>query len=366
MLLVGDNMNRWALFLAAAVTASFLVGCQSNSTTSQTSRPDTKYTATLASMGLSVANPVQHEGVTVVPIVSNKTQKTTSEFILLDEAQKRGWIVIEEGDMGFNGVRVKNNGDKPVLLLAGDVVIGGHQDRVIAHDTIIQPGETKAIEVFCVEEERSTGPTDRFQASTLPAPYKVRRSAVFSEDQSAVWGSVDSFNSAASAAPMTKTVQGGLNSEKVQQFVAKNHESLVDKLVSIPNAVGYVVIVRGKPDSAELFGSNQMLKTAGARLLKGLQVQAATDVSLGQKPDISEVEKFLANAITGSRKSAREPSSQPFGNTRTYARQRTSQTLNEGRFNVMKSEAKHGVELFDSAKPGSTIQFVHGSYQAKP
>ncbi len=49
MLLVGDNMNRWALFLAAAVTASFLVGCQSNSTTSQTSRPETKFTTTLAS-----------------------------------------------------------------------------------------------------------------------------------------------------------------------------------------------------------------------------------------------------------------------------------------------------------------------------
>ena len=56
-----------------------------------------------------------------------------------------------------------NNSKRPLILLAGEIVTGGKQDRVIGKDRII-PAESDPIDlgVFCVEPGRWTGSSDRF------------------------------------------------------------------------------------------------------------------------------------------------------------------------------------------------------------
>ena len=55
----------------------------------------------------------------------------------------------------MNRLVLVNNSKRPLLLLAGEIVTGGKQDRVIGADRIV-PGKGGPIDlsVFCVEPER--------------------------------------------------------------------------------------------------------------------------------------------------------------------------------------------------------------------
>lgn len=258
----------------------------------------------LEGMGFAVSKPITHEGVTVVPIVSNNPRSIATDYATLAEAREKGWVEITEGAMtDFNGVVVANKGPKPILLVSGDLIVGGHQDRVIMQDTIIPPGETRQVEVFCVEAGRSTGPTNVFAIAEIPTPHRVRRAALFAQNQDRVWGAVSAFNAAAAASPATQTVQGGLNAEKVVAHVKKATPGLVDQLGRVKNAVGYVVIVNGRPDMVELFGDPDLFREASPQLLKGLAADQALR-SGHREVDEREIVDYVAQVVRGERAKA--------------------------------------------------------------
>lgn len=258
----------------------------------------------LTGMGFAVSKPITHEGVTVVPIVSNNPREVAADYATLSEAREKGWVEIREGETtDFNGVVVVNKGPKPILLVSGDLIVGGHQDRVIMQDTIIPPGETRQVEVFCVEAGRSTGPTDVFAIAEIPTPHRVRRAALFAQNQDRVWSAVSAFNAAAAASPATQTVQGGLNSEKVVAHVKKATPGLVEQLEKVENAVGYVVIVNGQPDMVELFGDPRIFREAAPQLLKGLAADQALR-SGAARVDEREIVEYVVGVVRGERSKA--------------------------------------------------------------
>ncbi len=353
--------------------------------------PPTAHTAQLADLGFSVANPVSSGNVKLIPIVSTSSNPVLDkDVVFLAEAKEKGYIEITEGEMSFNGVHVKNTSKHHILLMAGDLVTGGHQDRVIAHDIMIPPGEERDVEVFCVEQERSTGPTAVFTPSEQPVPHKVRREAMFAQDkQQSVWSSVDSYNSSAAAAPATRTVQGGLNSEQVQKHVSANEEELLSKLMAVKNVTGYVLIVDGKIDIAEVFGDPGLFERAAPQLLKSILAQQATKIST--KPDsfaMAGVEEFLVSALTGKREAPSRSNDSEiamFESPRAGERNRNLNLQTEsgrdptlrsprgtetiapsGDFEVRSNKDIRGYELYDSSKnKGAKGKLLHGTY-AKP
>jgi hypothetical protein len=104
-----------------------------------------------------VLAPTAHDNLTVFPIVTDFNRNTHS-FLTLDEGLRSGQVVItEEGGSaglvrprpgfrpwperpiperrGYGGAQVNrlvlsNNSDRPLILLAGEIVTGGKQDRV--------------------------------------------------------------------------------------------------------------------------------------------------------------------------------------------------------------------------------------------
>ena len=71
---------------------------------------------------------------------------------------KRSVKVRERGNLMYrdiNTVIVENNSDEHLLLLGGELLAGGRQDRIIARDTILPPRSGKTeIKVFCIEDSR--------------------------------------------------------------------------------------------------------------------------------------------------------------------------------------------------------------------
>jgi len=109
-----------------------------------------------------------------------------------------------------NTLVLVNNSKRPLLLLAGEIVTGGKQDRVIAKDRIVPAGgDPIDLSVFCIEHGRWTESSEKFGATAKTSTGSfmvqpaVRQEAMVAKDQQQVWNSVDGAIStmAVAAAP---------------------------------------------------------------------------------------------------------------------------------------------------------------------
>ena len=174
--------------------------------------------------------PITHGDLTIFPVVSAKVHDT-SDFITLDEGIRSGEVVVTEvgnlhstmrrrqtypvrpvGGAEVNRLVLVNNSKHPLILLGGEVVTGGKQDRVVGKDRIV-PAESDPVDlsVFCVEHGRWTETSTKFDthASVMLQP-SVRMKALADQDQQKVWDEVASSRTAmarAVAPPLRRTAQ---------------------------------------------------------------------------------------------------------------------------------------------------------------
>src|SRR5712692_7050112 len=160
--------------------------------------------------GYRVLDPIRHGNLTVFPVVA-ATSHDTRGFITLDEGLRSGEVVVTEsgsvqplvrrrpirpippGGAQVNQLVLINNSKRPLILLAGEIVTGGKQDRVIGKDRIV-PAESDPIDlsVFCVEPGRWTGISGKFDSlGAAMAQPAVRARAMSDKDQAKVWAEVN-------------------------------------------------------------------------------------------------------------------------------------------------------------------------------
>src|SRR5712691_11270485 len=153
--------------------------------------------------------PVTYENISIFPVVSSSSQDT-SPFLTLEEGLSTGDVVVrEQGSEGLarsrdrrpvyvpqpsgasvNQLVLINRSKRPLLLLAGELVSGGKQDRIIGKDRIVPAGAPPLpLDVFCVEHGRWTGGSQFAAAKTIVHP-SVRESAAVDQAQTKVWDSV--------------------------------------------------------------------------------------------------------------------------------------------------------------------------------
>src|ERR1700688_1323700 len=153
--------------------------------------------------------PVTYENLSIFPVVSASSYDT-SYFLTLDEGLASGEVQVrEQGLEGMvrnrdgvirpsysNGASVNqlvliNRSKRPLLLLAGELVSGGKQDRIIGKDRIVPVGaEPLPLDVFCVEHGRWTGSSSQFTAAKAIVHPSVREQAAVEQKQTEVWAAV--------------------------------------------------------------------------------------------------------------------------------------------------------------------------------
>jgi hypothetical protein len=283
-----------------------------------------------------VLSPLVSGNLTIFPVVA-RDQHSTSSFLTLDEAIRSGEVVVTEsgsvqplmrghrpmrprGDAQVNTLVLVNNSKRPLLLLAGEIVTGGKQDRVIGKDRIV-PAESDPIDlgVFCVEPGRWVAHSDNFSVGTLAQP-KVRAQAMASKNQQEVWNSVRDSQAKATE---TVEVQGAVagipaappralaelhgttsyakvmdNSEvkkqtdKIIEPIQRSYQSLIHELRA-KNAVGVVAAVNGQILWADIFASPDLLERYWPKLIRSYAAEAMTAGNRGGQVTESEAQAFL-------------------------------------------------------------------------
>ena len=181
--------------------------------------------------------PVTRGNLTLFPVVGG-SGADTSHLLTLDEGLRAGTVVVTEAgsvqglirggspSTARSGAEVNrlvlvNNSDRPLLLLAGEVVTGGKQDRVIGADRIV-PAQSGPIDlsVFCVEPGRWVESSAQFGSmkSQMAQP-SVRMPAMAERNQQQVWDRVASASSGMRAAvpQAAPAVAGTTSYAKVMQ-----------------------------------------------------------------------------------------------------------------------------------------------------
>jgi hypothetical protein len=262
-----------------------------------------------------LTGPYTHENLTIFLIHGEDLLKN-KHFLTLQEGLQQKKVIVHE-TQNVNELAIENvSTDGDVFVMAGDIVKGGQQDRVIAVDIIIAAKSGRVpIAAFCVEAGRWTrrGQEDvrRFESSSSNAPTKDLKIAVRQQmDQGKVWenvskvqmqlagnvgGSVRSVRSASS-------LQLSLEDKKLQDKMQTYLKKLLPAVDGKNDVLGYVCALNGELNSADAFASHELFLKAWPVLLKGSVVEAIAELKKDQKVapvTLQAAERFLADAQKG-------------------------------------------------------------------
>ena len=280
--------------------------------------------------GYRVLAPISHGNLTIFPVVAFSTHDT-SEFLTLDEGLRSGDIIVTEagriqplvrrgvrpipiGGGEVNRLVLINNSDRPLLLLAGEIVTGGKQDRVIGKDRLV-PAHSDPIDlsVFCVEPGRWTEVSSNFKGmSSQMAQPSVRNRAMVAQNQQAVWDSVRSAQAGVVGGPLPSPAAAEVrgttsyarvmdNAEVKRQVdeiaapVQRDYQRLIRDLRA-RNAVGVVAAVNGRIIWADVFASTPLLEKYWPKLVRSYAAEAyIVRTASFAKPDTRAAQDFLDN-----------------------------------------------------------------------
>ncbi|HEV2448632.1 MAG TPA: DUF6569 family protein [Candidatus Sulfopaludibacter sp.] len=299
-----------------------------------------------------VLAPIESGNLLLFPVVrANGKSAPGAPFLTLDEGLKNGSVEVTEagkvrglvrhrgGDAGpwsehFTGDQVNtlvlvNNSKQPLLLLAGEIVTGGKQDRVISKDRIVPPGSDPIdLSVFCIEPGRWVESSAMFSMSdkTPMAGFMVqpmvREQAMAAKNQQQVWASVHGSIAAVAAAPMpsggpmraapppettsyAKAMQSDAFKEKVDEAAAPLMTSRDEIMAQLrkENAVGVVVAVRGEIVWADIFSSTDLLSRYWTKLVRSYAAESLTAGETHAAPTVADAQRFLEMPTGGTENS---------------------------------------------------------------
>ena len=307
-----------------------------------------------------VLEPIESGNLLLFPIVENG-KMPPSQFLTLDEGIRSGEVEITEagrvrglirprpvqapfndgvarpvpqatpyrGDQ-VNTLVLVNNSNRALLLLAGEIVTGGKQDRIIAKDRIVPAGSDPIdLGVFCIEHGRWTEDSATFRPSAKAAAQSimvqpmVREKAMVAKDQQEVWNSVRGSIVGALKAPTTassglamnapdpaalgttsyaRAMQNSAVSAKVDEAVApltRSREQILEKLRE-EHAVGVVVAVRGEIVWADIFSNTDLFARYWTKLVRSYAAESLLDGQTDSAHTVADAQRFLDAPVGGT------------------------------------------------------------------
>lgn len=303
-----------------------------------------------------VGAPVSFDNLLVFPVLSDQAA-SGDDFITLDEGLRTRKVVITElgadgrshrlrqrvrDDAEVNRLAVTNRSGKKLILIAGEMIIGGKQDRIVGHDCIIEAtARPVPIDVFCVEHGRWSGDENFGQSRStgegsisynengngsrrgggsgrgynigggnpgVPSGFamampNVRGKAQALKSQTEVWNVVAKSVEANKVASDTGDLKSVYKDKQVSHKLNDYERAVKDKL-PMANVVGVVAAVNGRIISADVFANRRLFQAYWPKMLKSYALEALSAAGK-EKQEIgrSDAETFLSR-VEGTREAS--------------------------------------------------------------
>ncbi|HVX28145.1 MAG TPA: DUF6569 family protein, partial [Parafilimonas sp.] len=230
--------------------------------------------------------------------------------ISFSDALKQHKIVIKEntadGGADVSTLFVKNKSKDNVLLMSGEMIQGGKQDRAIGKTTIIPAGRNKNyVPVFCIEKGRWDDKAKRFRHAGT-ADVGVRKQIDETQRQNKIWKQIDNELAEKNKKNQTAAYLSAYNDSTLDDtsylhfFINKMRES-------DSSYAGFIAITGDRIINSEIFSGTDLCLAAYIEMIKSYvhslqpsdgapskthdEVKAFTDKFL---PDKTTQKKYLS------------------------------------------------------------------------
>jgi hypothetical protein len=186
--------------------------------------------------------------------------------------------------------RVTNAAERPVLVLAGTVLVGGERDRLLRHDCLVGPGRTvemRALPASTTAEIRRD-PIPFVMGHEL-APVYLRRKGDYGGSAGFVTAFIARNLEFRNEGVKEKSLAAIGRSTLLNEYTAQARAKLKDLLGKSTQRgliVGAMTAIRGRVQSVMLFGSPKLLQASGDAYLKGATYAAAAVALQAEKLNV--------------------------------------------------------------------------------
>ncbi|HZY81881.1 MAG TPA: DUF6569 family protein [Cyclobacteriaceae bacterium] len=267
-----------------------------------------QYTKENLSMA-SVSN-YAYQNLKLYPIRANQAfqqqHRDVGNYKTLQESLKEKKLKITESskDGDVNTLFIENVSNDTIMVLAGEVIQGGKQDRVISNDFIIYPKSGKKdLDVFCVESGRwqQNGTGSDFNTYYTISTKEVRKAAAVEKEQGKVWEKVaettQKNNVSAPTNALTAMKDANTFKAELKTYTSRLRDSFRDQ----KDVIG-VVAVSGKTIlGCDMFATHDIFMSYYPNLLDSYATEAITS---GGPVTVSyeQVDKYLMELISDESK----------------------------------------------------------------
>lgn len=259
-----------------------------------------------------LSGPHSQGNLTIFLIHGRDTVKD-AKIITLQEALEQNKAIVHE--TGGGQLFIDNRSNAALFIQAGDIVKGGTQDRTLPSDMLISANTNRTpITALCVEQGRSFPRqgeiSSSFETSSDQLPGRDLRMAAYRQSQGDVWNNVRNLQSnlarnagGSVQAPLSQTsLQLSLEHQRVQTAVQETVAKLAPAVEGMNDAIGYVVVVNGQIQSADVYASAGLFRKLWPKLIRASAVGALAekrDGAAAGAPNADAVRTFLTNAEAG-------------------------------------------------------------------
>jgi hypothetical protein len=225
--------------------------------------------------GLALGPAVIHRGLAVLWLhAKNAATGPPLEILTLDESRARGTLTItERGQATVPELIAENHGKAHVLLLAGEILIGGKQNRVLREDLLLPPRSgPRHIAVYCVEQGRWNEGRKDFDSRGSVVQPSVRSQVLGKAAQSRIWSGIAAASRGLHAPSATGSYQAIYEQPDVRAHLDRATRSF--DLTAAPAAVGATVFVGPDLAAVDAFHSPGLFAREWPKLLRAYVLDA--------------------------------------------------------------------------------------------
>jgi hypothetical protein len=261
---------------------------------------DTPIAGALAAVELGEAT--SFGGLSVLPLIAGTVEPRS--YLTLAEARAEGTFEVAEVSAigSVPELRATNRGDRPVLLIDGEELIGAKQNRIVNLTILVAAHTTVVIPVSCVEQGRWRQKSVGLEAAgrTLFASARARKARDVTRslrergaahtDQGAVWDDVARRLTGLGVASPTDALSDGYDRH------APGVEAYVERFGPAERQVGAVFAMHGRAVGLELFGDPTGFGLSLPMLVRGYALELLDRAQPEQQDatDVAGAEALIA------------------------------------------------------------------------
>ena len=272
---------------------------------------------------IELLKPQSHEHMAIIPLKTEPNYKL--DILTLKKGFELGLAEVKECKQStVNTLIVKNNSITPLLLIDGEEVIGGDQNRIVNATILIAPKSESPISVSCTEQGR-WGYKSEFKSSIHIADFNTRKAKLRAKRsnepvQHAVWSSIEDLESSINFASPTRAMSESYDAQKT------NHEEFLNAFPTVKGQNGVLVIVNGEIKGFELFLNPEIYSHFHERIIKSYLINSKAE-NTTFTINVDEARLLIENAkkstfedkqSSGLEKAFEFENSEGFGNLYVY------------------------------------------------